>query len=59
MAMEDEYTENIESAKKTNLIGMIVFIVVLLIFNIAFWVSALSEQSTPVRDFLNTVKDQF
>lgn len=55
----DDYEENVELAKKTNLVGMIVFIIIIVVFNIVFWVMALSQQSTPVREFLDTVKDTF
>ena len=59
-ANEDgDYQENIETAKMINLVGMIAFVIVLLIFNIAFWVSALTEQTTPGIDFLKTVTDIF
>ena len=57
--MDGDYQENIEMAKMINLVGMIAFVVVLLVFNIAFWVSALSEQTKPGRDFLNVVTDNF
>ena len=57
--MNGDYQENIETAKLINLIGMIAFVIVLLVFNIAFWVTALSEQSTPGKDFLNVVTDIF
>lgn len=57
--IEGEYRENVESAKMINLVGMIAFVVVLLVFNIAFWVAALSEQTTPGKDFLNAVTDRF
>ena len=55
----NEYRENVELAKKANLVGMVIFIIILVVFNIAFWVVALSQQSTPVRNFLTTVKDKF
>ena len=58
-SMDGDYQENIEMAKMINLVGMIAFVVVLLVFNIAFWVSALSEQTKPGRDFLNVVTDNF
>ena len=56
---EQDYLENIELAKKANLIGMVVFVVILVVFNIAFWVVALSQHSQPISDFLTTVKDKF
>ena len=58
-ALNGDYQENIETAKLINLIGMIAFVIVLLVFNIAFWVTALSEQSVPGKDFLNVVTDKF
>ena len=58
-ALNGDYQENIETAKLINLIGMIAFVIVLLVFNIAFWVIALSEQSVPGNDFLNVVTDKF
>ena len=57
--MDGDYQENIEMSKMINLVGMIAFVVVLLVFNIAFWVAALSEQSTPATDFLKVVTDRF
>ena len=58
-ALNGDYQENIETAKLINLIGMIAFVIVLLVFNIAFWVTALSEQSIPGKEFLNAVTDKF
>ena len=58
-SMDGDYQENIEMAKMINLVGMIAFVVVLLVFNIAFWLSALSEQTKAGRDFLNVVTDNF
>ena len=58
-SMDGDYQENIEMAKMINLVGMIAFVVVLLVFNIAFWVSALSEQTKSGREFLNVVTDNF
>ena len=58
-AMDRDYQENIQMSKMINLVGMIAFVVVLLVFNIAFWVAALSEQTTPGKDFLKIVTDKY
>ena len=50
-ALNGDYQENIETAKLINLIRTIAFVIVLLVFNIAFWVTALSEESVPGKDF--------
>ena len=58
-AMDRDYEENIQMSKMINLVGMIAFVVVLLLFNIVFWVTALSEQTTPGKDFLKVVTDRY
>ena len=58
-AIDRDYEENIQMSKMINLVGMIAFVVVLLLFNIVFWVTALSEQTTPGKDFLKVVTDKY
>ena len=38
---------------------MAAFILILVCFNIGFWVVALKEQGLPIQDFLVTVKEEF
>ena len=38
---------------------MAVFILILVCFNIGFWIVALKEHGSPVKDFLLTVKESY
>jgi hypothetical protein len=38
---------------------MAAFILILVCFNIGFWVIALKEHGLPIQDFLTTVKEDF
>jgi hypothetical protein len=40
-------------------VGMAAFILILVCFNIGFWVIALKEHGLPIKDFLTTVKEDF
>jgi hypothetical protein len=40
-------------------VGMAAFILILVCFNIGFWVIALKEHGLPIQDFLTTVKEDF
>ena len=51
--------DELETAKRINNIGKIVYAVLYLIFNIVFWVTAISEYVRPAEEYINNNKLTF
>ena len=54
----DDDNEEVNNAKAANLACMAVFVIILVFFNIIFWVYALEEHGLPINNFRLTVEDE-